>query len=67
MSLHKLLPNSAKNKNKKSFDALLQIILVEWGWSYRDFQDTPVSVILVCLREWEAKKTKEQQRLKNKK
>lgn len=61
MSLHRLLPNTTKRKNTDGFSYLLYIATTKWGWSYQQFVDTPLTVILSNLRHW-VKEQKEKQK-----
>lgn len=45
MNLGKLLPNSAQNKTEEQIMGLMYLCMCEWGWSYQQFLDTPISVI----------------------
>jgi len=51
-NFQRLLPNATKKKQQEVYDNVLYIILVEWGWSYEDFLNTPLVVIQNCLSIW---------------
>lgn len=50
MNLNELLPQASNKKKKKSVDYLLYIILVEWKWSWEDFSNTPLPIVLSLLK-----------------
>jgi hypothetical protein len=50
MNLSKILPNSTKTEINESGDELLYIILVEWGWDYETYLETPIPIIMRTLK-----------------
>ena len=66
MSLNRLLPKASKNNAEKAHDQLLYTVMVEWGWSWSQLQETPLPVLLRLLREDKrVKKLKAKQNKKN--
>ena len=44
-NLSRLFPKSSQKKQEEYINNLLYTTLVEWGWSYDDFLNTPLWVI----------------------
>jgi len=51
MDLGKLFPNSTKRKQEDKFNNLLYLCLVDWGWSYNQFLETPIPVLNRLLKK----------------
>ena len=45
MDLGKLFPTSSKKKSRDKLVTIMYLCMVEWGWSYEQFLNTPVHVI----------------------
>ncbi len=56
---NRLFPEAAKKKQEDKLDNILYIILVEWGWDYKTFQETPIPIIIRVLNKWNEIKKKE--------
>lgn len=50
MSLHRLLPNASKNIDEENLNNILYLCMAEWGWSWDDFRNTPLPVLLTLLK-----------------
>lgn len=66
LPLEKLLPNSSKKKRQEEITNLMYIPLVEWQWSFRDFKETPIPLLIELMNEWKNRKEKEQQEMNKK-
>lgn len=66
MSLSRLLPKSAKNKKDSEIDTILYLFMVEFGWTYDKFIDTPIPIIFKLLKEHKRVKEVEQKAIKKK-
>ena len=51
MMLGKLLPNAHKNKLNISLNTLLYTVFVDWGWSYEQFCNTPIPIVMRLLKK----------------
>lgn len=53
MNLNNILPNAANRVSKTKHDAIIYIATVKWGWTWQQFLDTPIPVIMILLRQWQ--------------
>jgi len=67
MDLSRILPNSAKNKQEDGNNAILYLFLVEFGWSYEQFINTPVPVVFRLMKYHKYVKEQERKNSKRKK
>lgn len=65
MNFNKLLPKSTQNKKNHELDIILYLFMVEFGWSYEDFKNTPIPILFRLLQEH--KRVKEMEHKANKK
>lgn len=58
--LHKLFPNVSKKKTDDNINNILYLCMVEFGWSWDQFQNTPIPIIKRLMKTHEkiAKKNK---------
>lgn len=49
--LHNLFPNVSKKKSENNLDNILYLCMVEFGWSYEDFLNTPIPVIRRIIKK----------------
>ena len=49
VNLGRLFPNVQKRQNEEQFKNILYIAMVEWGWSYDKFIETPIPIIKMLL------------------
>jgi len=66
MDLNKILKNASVNKTEENFNVLLYIALVEWGWSWEQFKNTPIPIFQRCLNQHKKIKENEEKQLKKK-
>lgn len=49
--IEQILQRATGNKAFQDFEMTMYVILVEWGWSYKEFQETPIPVIMMLLKQ----------------
>lgn len=67
MSLSRLLPKSAAKKSENKLDDALYLIMVDWGWSWRDIKETPLPIILRLFKAHERREKQKRKQQKRKK
>ena len=65
MNLSRLLPNAAKNVNEEKVNNILYLCLTEWGWSWDQFINTPIPVLMRLFKKHE--EVQKEQKKKSKK
>lgn len=58
MNFNKLLPKVVKNKSENEFNNMLYLFLTEFGWTWEQFVNTPIPVVLRILRTHKKKNKK---------
>ena len=48
--IENILKKAINNREFENFEHTLYVIMVEWGWSYEQFQETPIPVLMSLLK-----------------
>lgn len=65
-SLAQLFPNASKKKQDDKLNDVLYIAMVDWGWSYKQFCETPIPIVMRLLKTHDKVKKAEQKAAKKK-